>query len=921
MSIQDVSVPQPSERLLFPITPPLERCWFLDKLKPGNPALNVAVRWVIRGRCSSESIEQAFRTIIGRHEILRTRFVEVDGEPMQEVMDGVEFKLAVIDMSMLPAAQRDAQVEALGRREAQAPFDLATAPLVRATMVRLEEQQALLYIVIHQAVFDGWSIRILGREVGTIAAALESRRPYSLPELPLQYGDYALWRQEHMATDGLAAETRFWTERLKGMPYFELDADKPRPPVRSTNSASVAGSLPFEVGEQLEALAKRKGVSFFNLGCAIIACLLHRFTDKSDIIVGTQVAGRDDSDLDNLIGVFINNIVLRFDASGDPAFLDFVDRASETIREALAHQRMPFHRLVGMLNPARDLRRTPLISMNIILQRAFMEDERYGDFQLAGTPSPTPGTIYDITFMMIGRRHGWSMSIEYNTDLFERSTVETLLGLWRETMERVIVTPSARLSALPAPSQDKRSDRDARRGLTAIEEVLRSHPAVADVALVQRDDGAGGGFHAFAVPSADLVEPLETVPATLRAHLRAQLEDMPAVGVSLVMRLPRLSNGDIDRSALPAPPPMPAEPAEPGARAPAEGASELERQVVAIFAETLGARDVGPESNFFELGGHSLLAVRLASAVNRTFGTKVDLGALFSAPTPRLYARYIGTMAQEERPSWQVVPIQPHGTRTPVFAINNTMLYYGLSRELGAEQPFIGLQAFDPSSPRELPRQSLEEVAKIYVDLIRSTRPRGPYILIGLCAAGAVAFEVAQQLKASGEAVPLLVVADALAPGHRRSLSRLHRLAIAAVTRAHSYRRRFRRWRSGEINLAEFLTTFAAIERLGVLRLAAALKLIDRAPPVEDWENRWFLDHLIEARSRYGAKPFDGDMLVLCSDEVLQGRLFDARCGWGEIVRGRLIVERLPGEHLGMFRDSNAVAVAQLMAPWLQALR
>ncbi|HVK81164.1 MAG TPA: condensation domain-containing protein, partial [Verrucomicrobiae bacterium] len=208
-------------RMLLPVTPAQERCWFLNKLRPGTPSLNVSVRWEIAGRFPAALVEQAFKQIIERHEILRTRFVEIDGQPQQEVLDNVPFKLSVVDLTMLPEDKRVAQMNEIGLREAMAPFDLLEAPLIRVVLVQLEEERAGLMLTIHQSAFDGWSIRVLGRELGQIGAALCEGRPANLPELPLQYGDYALWRQECLSGGALDAETAFWRNKLEGAPYFE----------------------------------------------------------------------------------------------------------------------------------------------------------------------------------------------------------------------------------------------------------------------------------------------------------------------------------------------------------------------------------------------------------------------------------------------------------------------------------------------------------------------------------------------------------------------------------------------------------------------------------------------------------------------------------------------------------------------------
>ncbi|HVV94021.1 MAG TPA: condensation domain-containing protein, partial [Hyphomicrobiales bacterium] len=412
--------PAADEPLRFPVSSSQQRCWFIDQMNPGNPALNVALRWEIKGVFTPELVERAFQGLIERHEILRTRFVEIDGEPVQEVADSAPFRLTVTDLTDRPAAERMDAALALGSREAHVPFDLAKAPLVRAHLVRLAEDHAVLLVTVHQICFDGWSIRIIAREFGALFAALAGGRAPDLPELPLQYGDYARWQEAWFASGGFDEETGYWRRQLAGAPYFEVPPDRLRPPVPTYNGIILAEILPPELSEGMEAAAKRHNVTLFSLGCAITAAVLHGVTAAPEIVVGTQIAGRDEPDLEGLIGVFINNLVIRLDAQGDPAFADFLARTSSTVQEALIHQRMPFHRLVTILNPPRDASRTPLISVNFTVLHEVMDDARYGPIELTGKPSLSAGSLYDLNFFLVWWPTGWRMALEYNPDLFER---------------------------------------------------------------------------------------------------------------------------------------------------------------------------------------------------------------------------------------------------------------------------------------------------------------------------------------------------------------------------------------------------------------------------------------------------------------------------------------------------------------------
>ncbi|MDL2401324.1 condensation domain-containing protein [Rhizobium mayense] len=437
----------------FPCTQTQLRCWILDQLLPGNPALNVAVRWEIRGAFKASTIEAAFRKVIQRHEILRTRFIEREGQPFQQAVDRIDFKMSVIDLRSMASDQRQARIMSIGEETAQAPFDLGKPGLFRVSLLMAENDRGVLLITAHQSCFDGWSIRVLGREVGEIAAAIDAGRQPVVPDLPLQYGDYALWQQEYLQSYGFETEKTFWREKLVGAPYFEVAPDHPRGRVKTNHGNILSIAQPIAFSERMDAAARAHRVSQYSYGAAIISAMLHRLTQASTVMFGSQVAGREHADLEDMIGVFINNLVLRFDFSSDASFAQHIHSVSETVEGALNHQRMPFNKLVELINPVRDPSRNPLISVNFNLQKAFLEDHRYGGFELISSPSQSPGVIYDLSFIMIGRPSGWRMSIEYNADLFEASTIESLLQLWQKAYEIALDHPEALLSSLPVPER------------------------------------------------------------------------------------------------------------------------------------------------------------------------------------------------------------------------------------------------------------------------------------------------------------------------------------------------------------------------------------------------------------------------------------------------------------------------------------
>ncbi len=681
----------------FPCSQTQLRCWILDQLKPGNPALNVAVRWEIRGAFRSSTLEAAFRTVIQRHEILRTRFVEVGGRPCQQVVDQVDFRMSVIDLRNVPVDQRDQRILSIGEETARAPFDLSSPYLFRVSLLMVENERGFLLITAHQSCFDGWSIRVLGREVGEIASALDAGRQPAVPELPLQYGDFSLWQQEYLGSYGFETEKSFWREQLTGAPYFEVVPDTPRGPVKTSRGNILSVNNTGDFSERIDAAARAHRVSLYSFGAAVVSALLQRYTGKNTVMFGSQVAGRDETDLENLIGVFINNVVLRFDMGGDITFAEHVRSAGATVTAALNHHRMPFNKLVELVNPVRDPSRNPLISVNFNLQKAFLEDHQYGGFELLSAPSQSPGVIYDLSFIMIGRPSGWRMSIEYNADLFEKTTIESLLRLWQDAYEMALTQPTAPLSALTIPPREIKAQPVETGRATAIEQMLAAHPSVGSVAVLIDEDGKRA--HAFVTPAPTITEPLDRLPEFLMDYLGRQLSQsaMPG-GISVLLNLPRDASGTVDRTALriPAPPPAVAKPVvdrlEPEATpGPAPAPTDQTKALAAIWAEVLGVPTIAPDDNFFALGGHSLLALRMLSGARSKLGAKADLELLFKEPTFGGFAKALfggteprGTELEGASASpWIVSACGKTEAPYTLYTLNHPFLYYRLATDLG----------------------------------------------------------------------------------------------------------------------------------------------------------------------------------------------------------------------------------------------
>jgi thioesterase domain-containing protein/acyl carrier protein len=817
-----------SGELQFPCSASQQRCWFIQALNPESTVLNIALRWEIKGQFSAATIEQAFQTIVDRHEILRTAFVVEDGVPMQKVAERHSFRLSIVDLTFRPEAERHDQAIALGVLEAHKPFDLTQLPLLRVTLLRLSADHAFLLVTVHQIAFDGWSIRNLAHEFGTIAAALDANRPHGLPELPLQYGDYCLWQKEYFASAGFETENTYWKNRLAGAPYFEITPDRERPAQLGDGGEILAIMMPATLANRLDETARKHNLTLFSFACAVTAAMLHRYSGRDDIIFGTQIAGRDDPDLENMIGVFLNNLVLRFDASDDPTFEVFLARVNGVIQDAVIHQRMPFHRLVEVLNPPRDPKRTPLICIDFNVLRDVMDHKKYGTFELIGQPSLSAGSLYDLHFFLVHWPTGWRLAVEYNTDIYERQTAEGMLEFLMSAFQLAIFNPTAKLSDLIPPPRER----------------------IAPLPLGR------------ALPKTTTTQ---TAPSPLSG----------------------------------------------------EEPNKTETRMIEVWREILQVSDIGPASNFFELGGHSLLAMRLVAKVARVFDVKINVMTLFQAPTVRELAARVGATETVHEP-WNIVQIQPLGEKTPIIAINNTMIYCNLARVIGTDRRFLGVQLFDPSDPRQLPSRGLEDIAGDYVRLIREAQPRGPYILLGLCIAGIIAYEAARQLRQAGETVAFVVMADSWRPNYLRRLPFARQLPFRLNYALHVLKHRLALIWRGKLPIAEALAAYRLVRASKILNLLAALRLIGDPSQLgkEDWANRWFLPTLEEARDNYLVPESVGDVVIFQSEEMVT-KFVDPKMGWSALIKGQLQLYPIPGWHTDMFQDEGAALIAQHLRPLL----
>ena len=1309
----------------FPCSVAQERFWLLDRLDPGNASYNVAVRWRLEGRVATDLLEKAWLEIIERHEILRTTFHEVDGAPIQRISPMAQFRLNEIDLRSLSPEDQQAEGDRIGVIEARAPFDVATGPLIRATLLRFSPTTSIILVTSHQIVTDGWSIGVMAREMGTIYQALRRDQPVPLEPLAIQYADYSLWHLEWLRVRGTEAETAYWTRQLAGVKPFKVMADRPRPAVPTTNGAIVSRVYPRDLTNRAQSLAADHGATLFAVALAALCATLARFTNESEIVVGTQVSDRDQVELESMIGQFVNSLVLRNNLGDDPRFGELILRIRDTVAQALEYRHIPIERLLGIIKGERSHANSSPISVNFIFQKTFIHNANYGEFDLIDMPSLPAGAIYDLNFFMVERPDGWRFSCQFNTDQFEEATAVRMLAYIESLFENAVENPSRRVSELalcapnearllfnklndsralyprdlslaqlfeaqvmrapdalaltcddqqltyaqlnekaervahylrshgvavnstvgvclarsldlpiallavlkagaayvpldPEDSPDwraylmnaaqtvavifqgtelladsdrarnpidihvaladksplggvKHPDADAgasacllfttaeadksiplrishrslanlvfsfakRPGIGERDVVVATYPANQDRAslellqplltgsrlvmalekdlasgrrmlhllqrvgatvmcaspalwwkllkagwigyptlkmicpadeirapLLEKLSAIGGevwtvyGHPAAAAPSAvlrlrsksELSSLGEPVANTVLYVLDAKLQVTPVGasgeiyiggdglienhGVSLndpsggttpiklirtgdvgrmkangqieylgrnddqfsfhgqrvdpafieaallknsgvaeaavthgydgsdeqtitayvvprsgqigpdalltllrtsltrllpqhlipseiLLRdaMPRSSSGAVDRRALPA------------FKAPLQAkdigraTTGIELELSTLWASMLGRESVEVTDNFFELGGHSLLAARMLAQVERIFGRRIKLATLFSAPTIRELATVLSHADAREFDFRQMVKIQPNGSKPPLIGINNTGIYYGLAKHLGADQPVISLQLFDPSVPTATLPDSLEGIAAGYVSLIRRVQPQGPYELMGWCVAGALSFEIARQLEEQHHEVAHLFLIDSWVPRYFERLSTWRGIVGDYSLRWQQVAEDWQRFRRGQQTLSKFFANRESVKKLKAMFERPGIKVEDASRPQDsglETYDTWLLGYLQKVTRNYEPKKIAAGLTIIRSREEPTGWFFKEDAGWRGYTSKSATVVYVDGNHYTMFADPGVTQLASHIASALDAPR
>ncbi len=682
----------------------------------------------------------------------------------------------------------------------------------------------LLLLTIHHIVSDGWSNGILIRDLCTFYTAQSEGNAPRLPELPVQFADYADWQAARLAANDFAAQRAYWHQELSGSSSrLELPLDRPKRGAPSASSETRSRILPAELALAAKSLGAAQGASPFMVFIAIFQVLLHRYTNQADFLITTPGANRDRPEFESVVGPFANPLLLRANLRGDPDFRELLGRARTVTLEAFSNQDIPFETLLDEFQAGQ-------LPVNFHYDTQWPRSLDLPQDVTIEVLSPiSAGTVYELSATVLEEQSGLRLELEYKPSLFDSDTIERMLDHYEILLKNLLADPTQPVSNIPFLTPDE-EQRFASRKIQ---------------------------------PISELPPPAGSEASTTSEPVR------PYLGLQL--------------------------------------------QLIAIWEDVLGVRGIGIRDNFFDLGGNSLLAIRMLQRAEAAFGKVIQPAALFRHPTIEHLA---GEMAREEiDESPSILRVNDAGSRTPFFYLHGDLSGGGfysmkLSRALGPDQPFY---VMPPQDIRTLPAApTIEEMAAAHLQALRAVRPKGPYVIGGFCIGGLVAFELARQIKTSGDTVEMLLIIDS-AP-ESRMLRMLRRLASRMGSLCHwddhEKVRRFGRWAIWHTRLAQATSRESAgqaprsfSQRCGavfdVLRNRLSFKKKTPAPVESGSSNQIERDlpsAFQWASAVYRPKPYDGPVALLLSEDVI-GEESNPSREWQEFAPKTTIVA-LPGSHL-----------------------
>lgn len=432
----------------LPLSYAQQRLWLIDQLDPDSVAYNMPFGLRLSGPLNRAALQRSLDELVRRHEVLRTSFPAPEGTPVQNIAAGLNLKLEEIDFQSMSEREREDEVSRRALGEANEPFDLSQGPLLRVKLFRLAEYEHALLVTMHHIISDGWSITVLVREVAQLYEAYANGEESPLPELAIQYADYAVWQRKWLRGETLRKQVDYWREQLAGVPILDLPTDRRRPPLKNYNGSIVSFDLSRELTAMLQEMSQREGLTLFMTLLAAFQVMLNKRTGQLDVAVGTGIANRNRLETEALIGFFVNTLVLRTRLEPEMRFRDLLKQVRHTTLEAYRHQDVPFEKLVQELHPERDPSRTPLFQTMFVLQNHAQASIEMSGLRVRTMQDKQAAVRSDMDLYMATSRELLTGTLVYDRELFEVSTIEGIVEQFKQLLASIVNRPDAALSEL-----------------------------------------------------------------------------------------------------------------------------------------------------------------------------------------------------------------------------------------------------------------------------------------------------------------------------------------------------------------------------------------------------------------------------------------------------------------------------------------
>jgi len=444
-------------RYEFPASYGQQRMWLLDRLEPGNEIYNIPVAYQIKGRLNVRALQASLNQMIARHESLRTVFVEREGELQQVIGEATELVVEVEEVEGETAQQRQERAEQISRQEAARGFDLGEGPLLRVRLLRVEETEHLMILVLHHIISDGWSMGILMRELGKLYEMRSGGEAGELEELEVQYADYAVWQREWLESGELERQMEYWREQMKGAaPVLEMGSDYVRGGMTSKRGRSERMRIGEEATRKLKELSRSEGMTLYMSLLGAFDVMLWRYSGQEDIVVGTPIANRRRAEVEGVMGLFVNTLVMRVEVKGEASYRELLKKVKEVALGAYANQDVPFEKLVEELQPDRDFSRSPIFQVMFVLQTGLTQKPRMGELEVNPMPLCTTTSKFEIEFVAAETQNGLLATIQYNADIYKASTIKRMARQFERLIEALAKAPDRRLSEVELVSPGQR---------------------------------------------------------------------------------------------------------------------------------------------------------------------------------------------------------------------------------------------------------------------------------------------------------------------------------------------------------------------------------------------------------------------------------------------------------------------------------